>query len=117
GPRVLFAANDSATGFELWALPRTALGANLTATLTVSGRQVPGGAITYTIVLTNHGPGPQADNPGAELTDVLPAGLTLVSAAATSGATTAIAATRTVTWNGALSAGASVTITIQATIP
>ena len=36
--------------------------------------------MTYTIVLTNSGTGAQADNPGNELIDVLPAQLTLVSA-------------------------------------
>ena len=41
--------------------------------------------ITYTVVLTNAGPNTQSDNPGDELTDVLPASLTLVSASATSG--------------------------------
>jgi len=38
--------------------------------------------VTYTVVLTNSGPGAQGDNPGNEFTDVLPAGLTLVSATA-----------------------------------
>ena len=68
------------------------------------------------MVLTNSGPGTQGDNPGNELTDVLPAGLTLVGATATSGNATATVATRTVTWNGSLAAGGSVTITITATI-
>ena len=44
-----------------------------------------GGTITYTIVLTNNGTGVQGDNAGNEFTDTLPAGLTLVSANATSG--------------------------------
>lgn len=75
-----------------------------------------GGTITYTIVLSNAGPAAQADNPGDELTDVLPAGLTLVSASATSGTAVATVATNTVTWNGSIPAAGSVTITITATI-
>ncbi len=90
--------------------------AALAATKTVSGQTQPGGSIVYTVVLTNNGPGGQPDNPGAELTDVLPPELVLTGASATSGTATATLATNTVTWSGALAAGASVTITIQATI-
>ena len=90
--------------------------AALSATKTVAGQFRPGGSITYTLVLSNAGPGAQPDNPGAELTDVLPPELDLVSASAPSGTATATLATNTVTWNGAISAGGSVTITIQATI-
>lgn len=81
-----------------------------------SGPFTPGSALTYTVVLTNNGDSPQGDNPGDEFTDVLPAGLTLVSATATSGTATANVATRTVTWNGSIASGASVTITINAVI-
>ena len=91
--------------------------ATIAATKTVTGTFRPGGAITYTVVLTNTSASTQFDNPGNELTDVLPASLTLVSASATSGAAVATLATSTVTWNGALAAGDSVTITIAATIP
>lgn len=90
--------------------------ANVTATKTVAGSFVPGGAITYTITLTNTGTAATGDNAGDEFTDVLPGQLTLVSASATSGTALADVGTRTVTWNGALAAGASVTITINATI-
>jgi uncharacterized repeat protein (TIGR01451 family) len=91
-------------------------GAVLSGTKTVSGTFLPGGAVTYTIVLTNTGSGAQANNPGDELTDVLPGTLTLVSASASSGTATAMVGTSTVTWNGSLAASANVTITIQATI-
>ncbi len=95
----------------------TPTGAVLSGTKTVTGSFVPGGAITYTIVLSNTGTGAQADNAGNELTDVLPAAsLTLVSANASSGTATATLATNTVTWNGALAVSGNVTITIQATI-
>jgi uncharacterized repeat protein (TIGR01451 family) len=88
----------------------------ISATKTVSGQFIPGGSVTYTVVLTNTSGLDQADNPGAELTDVLPAQLTLVSASATSGTAVATVATNTVTWDGPIAAGASVTITIQATV-
>ena len=68
------------------------------------------------MTLTNSGPGAQADNPGNEFTDVLPAALALVSATATSGTPVANIGTNTVTWNGAIPAGGTVTITITATI-
>ena len=88
----------------------------LSGTKTVSGTFEPGGTVTYTVVVTNTGTGPQPDNPGDEVTDVLPAELALVSASATSGLAVPTIATNTVTWNGSLAPGASVTITIQATI-
>jgi uncharacterized repeat protein (TIGR01451 family) len=81
-----------------------------------SGTFSPGSLITYTIVLTNGGPSTQQDNAGDELVDVLPSSLNLVSAAATQGTVVATSATNTVTWNGSLVAGDSVTITIQARI-
>jgi uncharacterized repeat protein (TIGR01451 family) len=116
GANVDFMANDNTTGFELWSLPRTALGAALSATKTVTGNFYEGGTVTYTIVLANHGLTRQPDATGPELTDVLPAGLTLTGATATGGSVTTNPGTRTVTWNGSLAAGASVTVTITATI-
>jgi uncharacterized repeat protein (TIGR01451 family) len=88
----------------------------VSATKTVSGSLSPGGAITYTVVLANAGAAAQGDNPGNEFSDVLPASLTLVSASASSGTAVATVGTNTVTWNGAIPATSSVTITIQATI-
>jgi len=88
----------------------------VSGTKAVNGSFAPGGAITYTVVITNNGGVAQGDNPGAEFTDVLPPTLTLVSATATSGTAAANVGTNTVTWNGGLAAGASVTITINATI-
>jgi len=116
GANVYFAANDNTHGFELWTLPRTALGAALSATKTASGFFYEGGTVTYTIVVTNHGLTLQPDAPGPELTDVLPAGLALTGASATAGTVSTNPGTRTVTWNGSLEAGASVTVTITATI-
>ncbi len=88
----------------------------ISGTKTVVGQLDTGAAVTYTIVLTNTSTSPQADNPGDELTDILPPELTLVSASATAGTAIANTATNTVTWNGAIPGGASVTITIQTTV-
>jgi len=105
--------NNSATDSDTVTAPP---GSSVTGTKTASGTFAQGSTVTYTVVLTNGGPGNQGDNPGNEFTDVLPAGLTLVSATATSGTAVATVGTNTVTWNGSLAAGASVTITITATI-
>jgi len=90
--------------------------AAVTATKSVAGSFVEGGAITYTIVLSNSSNFDQQDNPGHELTDVLPSQLTLVSASATSGTAVATIGTNTVTWDGVVPAHGTVTITIHATI-
>lgn len=79
----------------------------------IDGSTLEGDAITYTFLLENHGPADQADNPGDEFSDLLPPGLTFVSAAATSGT---ITPGNPVLWNGAIPAGDTVTITITATI-
>jgi uncharacterized repeat protein (TIGR01451 family) len=81
-----------------------------------SGPYAIGQGITYTVVLTNQGPLSQSDNGGDEFTDVLPPGLVLQSASATSGVPVANTGTNTVTWNGAIPAAGSVTISIQALI-
>jgi uncharacterized repeat protein (TIGR01451 family) len=87
----------------------------VTGTKTVSGVLASGGAITYIVTLTNSGL-TQGDNPGDELSDVLPSSLTLVSASATSGSAVADLGANTVHWNGSIPASGSVTITIQATV-
>lgn len=91
--------------------------ANVSASKTVAGGfALIGSVATYTITLTNSGPGTQGDNPGDELTDVLPPTLSLVSAQATSGSVVASTATNTVTWNGTIPPGGSVTVTIEARV-
>jgi uncharacterized repeat protein (TIGR01451 family) len=90
--------------------------ATVSATKSVSGSFTEGGAITYTVVLTNSGAFDQQNNTGPELTDVLPSQLTLVSASATAGTATANLGTNTVTWDGVVPAGGSVTVTIHATV-
>jgi uncharacterized repeat protein (TIGR01451 family) len=104
-------ADNSATATVLVLSPST-----LSATKSVAGSFVEGGAITYTVIVSNSGAFDQHDNPGHEVTDVLPSQLTLVSASATSGSAVATVATNTVTWDGGVTAGGSVTITIHATV-
>jgi uncharacterized repeat protein (TIGR01451 family) len=89
--------------------------ASFTKTVSAPSRNV-NDIVVYTITITNSANAAMADNPGDEMVDVLPAGLTLVQAAASSGAALANTSTNTVTWNGALAASASVTITIEARI-
>ena len=103
--------NNSATDLD-----DVIAGAEVTGTKTASGTYQVGQTVTYTVVLTNVGVSPQADNTGDELVDVLPPELELVDATATSGTAVATPATNTVTWNGSLAADDSVTITITATI-
>lgn len=87
------------------------------ASKTVSGTFTPGGTVAYTIVLPNPGVVSRQDVAGSdELTDVLPSSLVLVSASASAGTALATPATGTITWNGAIAAGSSVTVTIQATV-
>lgn len=88
--------------------------AMLVAEKTVAGSFVPGESVFYTVVISNVGPGTQPDNPGDEFVDVLPAGLTLVGVSADLGL--AAATGNTVTWNGALNPGQSVTVIIEATL-
>ena len=107
-------ANNSATDSDT--INPAAAGADVTGTKTAAGTFSPGGNLTYTIVLTNNGAGAQGDNTGNEFSDVLPAQLTLISATATSGTAVATVGTNTVTWNGSIPAGGSVTITIEASI-
>ena len=101
------AANDP-TSFNV---PQTPF---ITATKVLNGPLTAGQNGSYTVTLTNSGCGNQGDNPGNEFTDTLPAALTLVSANASSGTTTAVPPT--VTWNGPIPAGGSVTITINFTV-
>jgi len=71
---------------------------------------------SYFVVLTNSGSKTQVNNLEAEFTDILPEGLSLTWAAATSGTTTFNVATRTVVWSGALLPGKSVYINIDVKI-
>jgi ELWxxDGT repeat protein len=114
GGRLFFTANDGITGFEPWALPIEA--PVLEATKELSGAPIEGGAVTYTLRLTNPGTFASADDPGDELVDALPAGLELLGASADAGAVESDSPSRTVRWNGSVPAGGTVTITVEARI-
>jgi uncharacterized repeat protein (TIGR01451 family) len=90
--------------------------ASVSGTKTVGGAFTPGGLISYTVTLNNNSVSAQLNNPGNEFTDVLPSGLTLVSASASSGTAVATIGTNTVAWNGSIPGSGLVTITINATI-
>jgi len=88
----------------------------ITATKSISGGdQAAGGDVIYTITLTNTGTGGQPDNAGNEFTDLLPAGLVVGTPTASAGTVTGVGV-NPVTWNGAIPAGQSVTITIPCDI-
>ena len=103
------AATDSTT-------VTSAPNATVSGSKSAAGVFVVGGTVTYTIVLNNSGAGTQGDNPGDEFVDALPSQLTLVSATASSGTAVANIGTNSVSWNGSIAAGGSVTLTITATI-
>src|SRR6185503_5792183 len=73
------AAVDDATSFNV------IQSGEVLSTMSVSGTFVQGTNVTYTIVMTNNMTVTQPDNFGHEWTDILPSGLTFVSATATSG--------------------------------
>lgn len=78
------------------------------------GGVLEGDVVTFTFVLWNGGPAAQADNLGDQLVDALPAGLTLVTAAASSGTISTVG--NTAHWNGAIAVGGMVTIEVKATV-
>lgn len=83
---------------------------------TVSGSFVEEGIIRYTIVLSNTGDVDQMDNPGHEFVDELPEQLSLISVQVISGGGVINSNFSTVTWDGAIPAGSSVTLEIEAAI-
>jgi uncharacterized repeat protein (TIGR01451 family) len=104
-------ANNSASATTQVVSPSAVSG-----TKTVTGTFQEQGTVTYTIVVTNNGTSTQQDNPGDEFDDTLPTTLHLIDASATSGTAAANLGTNTVSWNGSIAPGASVTITIHAKI-
>jgi uncharacterized repeat protein (TIGR01451 family) len=120
GPKTVTVTNPDGQGaaaaiLNVFSIP--VIAATKTVATNPGGPFVAGANITYTVTLTNTGTFTQGDNPGSELTDVLPSAVTLISASASSGTAVATVATNTVTWNGPIAAnGGSVTITIEASI-
>ncbi len=112
GGDLFFAASDALSGFELWRVPRSALGAQISALKRVSGQFVVGGLVTYTIVLTNSGPAAQLRNSGVQLEDPIPPRLALQNVSATSGTITHAVPGPQINWSGEIPAGGQVTITI-----
>jgi len=105
-------ANNSATDTTTVASP-----ADVTGTKEVAGTFLVGGMVSYTVTLTNSAATAQFDDPlSDELTDVLPPGLTLDGASATSGLVGLDFGANRVTWNGGIPGGGMVTIIIEATI-
>jgi uncharacterized repeat protein (TIGR01451 family) len=87
------------------------LGSSTFQTSPPTGGVVGGQTLTYTAVLRNDGPATIT----ASLSNTLPLSLTLVDGSMT-GPASYDAPTRLVSWNGPLAAGASLTITYQATV-
>ena len=79
-----------------------------------SGSPFAGQTNTKVFVISNGGPRAQGDNPGPEFVDSLPAGLTLVGATASSGTITTVG--NTVSWDGSIPVGGTVTVEITAII-
>lgn len=82
----------------------------------VSGTFVPGGAVLYTITITNDTSVLQPDNDTPELEDALPPELVATAATASSGTVALDAAGNRITWNGSIPPDGTVTLTIEATI-
>ena len=90
--------------------------ARLSATMTVTGVFTERSEVVYAAIVTNVGPRAQRDNPGDEFADRLPADLDTIDVTASSGQANLDHATNGITWNGSIASGASVRLTIRATI-
>lgn len=95
--------------------PGIFLGATMAGTITVSGRFIVGGSVTYRILLFNRGPLAQDDNSFAELKVLLADELRFLNASATNGTVTTPAA-HVVEWNGDLEEDDRVEIELRAQI-
>jgi FG-GAP-like repeat len=93
-----------------------ALSADVSAVKTVSGFFHPGEPISYEVTLINAGPGNQPDSPSDELQDSVPPEVTVVGADDGGDPGTVSVVGNDVRWNGTTAPGASVTVTIQASI-
>lgn len=90
---------------------------HVTATKGLYGDRHPRGKpLIYTIHMQNEGSVPQPDNPGDEMSDVLPMGVDFVSLQATSGTANYDAATRRVSWNGSLAAYSAAAVNVYVVV-
>ncbi len=98
----------------------TVTGAVLQATQTASGTFKGNNPVTYTVVITNSGNAAQPDNAEDEFVEALPAQLFYNNGSVSGGTLTSTGISDTgaslLHWNGAIPAGGSVTITINATV-
>lgn len=101
------AANNTATDTDPFLVPQTA---DLSLTKTATPLVRPGTTISYTLTVTNAGPGSAAS---VVLSDSLPANVTYVSSTPS-----ATVSGQALTWNlGTLANGGTQTITVQVTAP
>jgi len=77
-----------------------------------------GDTIKYTVTISNTGTADQQNNPGNEFEDLIPDNATYIigSATATSGAISYNTGENKITWNGAVSAESSVSLTFEVTV-
>jgi uncharacterized repeat protein (TIGR01451 family) len=96
--------NSASASTPVSAVADLAVSFNATAPAVLAGSN-----LSYTIVVTNHGPSPAT---GVTLTDTLPTGVTLVSAADDRGNTGTLSGSTVTDAIGPLASGSSVTVTI-----
>jgi uncharacterized repeat protein (TIGR01451 family) len=99
--------NSASTTTSVSATADTAVSFNATAPVVLAGSN-----LTYSVVVTNDGQSPAT---GVTLTDTLPTGVTLVSAADSLGNTLTLSGSTVTDAIGGLASGASVTVTIVIT--
>jgi uncharacterized repeat protein (TIGR01451 family) len=106
---------DNVTGSpQQVALSGTGVGADIGVTLTAPSSVKQGSTLTYTIGVTNNGPGAAA---GVKVTDVVPAGTTFSATSGASCTTPAVGGTGTVACTiGSMPSGATTMLTITVTV-
>lgn len=115
GRSATLSINDNAAGGpQQVALSGTGVAADLGVTLSATGSTKPGGTITYTVGVTNNGPGPAA---GIKVMDSLPAGTSFSSTNGPGCNTPAPGSNGTVACTiGSMPSGTSMSFTISVTV-